>query len=81
MQQPPDHALELQSTLSADGTLRIALAEVPVAPPGDDEVVVRVDVSPINPSDLMPMFASADKRRSDAPAWRPEADLVVLAGL
>lgn len=56
----PDRGLQLQSTLAADGTLRLALAEVPVAQPGDDQIVVRVEAAPINPSDLMTLFAAGD---------------------
>lgn len=56
----PSRGLQLQSTLTEDGTLRLALAEVAVLPPEADQIVVRVEAAPINPSDLMPLFASAD---------------------
>jgi NADPH:quinone reductase len=56
----PSHGLQLTSTLEADGLLRLALAEKPVDPPGDDEVVVRLEAVPVNPSDLMTLLAGAD---------------------
>jgi NADPH2:quinone reductase len=52
--------LELRSTVKANGTLEIMLAEVPMPEPGDDDVVVRIDASPINPSDLGLLFGAAD---------------------
>src|ERR1700759_5393246 len=48
----PEQALELRSLVTSQGTLDIALHEVSVAPPAANEVVVRVEASPINPSDL-----------------------------
>ena len=57
---PPTTGLELRSTLSDDGTATLALHEYDVAPPGDDEVVVRIEAAPINPSDLGMLFAMGD---------------------
>ncbi|WP_156296568.1 zinc-binding dehydrogenase [Mycobacterium paragordonae] len=56
----PDTALELRSLVSSDGTLELSLHEVPVPKPGADEVLVRVEAAPINPSDLGLLVASAD---------------------
>lgn len=56
----PDTALELRSLVTSTGTLELSLQEVPVATPGDNEVLVRVEASPINPSDLGLLVASAD---------------------
>ncbi len=53
-------ALELRSTIKSGGTLEILLAEVPVPEPKDNEVVVRVEATPINPSDLGLLFGAAD---------------------
>jgi len=52
--------LELRSTIKTNSTLEIMLAEVPMPEPGDDDVVVRIDASPINPSDLGLLFGAAD---------------------
>ena len=56
----PGEALELRSLVTSTGTLELSLREVPVPSPGANEVVVRVEASPINPSDLGLLVASAD---------------------
>jgi len=43
-----------------EGTLELSLARVPTPEPKPDEVVVRIDATPINPSDLGLMLAGAD---------------------
>ena len=52
--------LQLRSTVKKEGILELTLARVPTPDPKSDEVVVRVDAAPINPSDLGLMFAGAD---------------------
>lgn len=56
----PSTCLELRSTLGDDGFVTLAVGETTVTPPGDDEVVVRIEAAPINPSDLGMLFAMAD---------------------
>jgi NADPH2:quinone reductase len=56
----PMSTLELRSTVSDDGSVRLALHRDDVPPPGDDQVVVRVEAAPINPSDLGMLFGMAD---------------------
>jgi len=56
----PDHGLQVTSMLGADGTLELELTERPIAEPGPDQVVVRIEAAPINPSDLISLLASAD---------------------
>ena len=56
----PDTALELRSLVTAQGTLELSLHDVPVPTPSDDEVLVRVEAAPINPSDIGLLVASAD---------------------
>ncbi|TDJ23154.1 MAG: NADH oxidase [Gammaproteobacteria bacterium] len=53
-------ALQLRSTIKQDGTLELTLAATPIPQPNDDEVLVRVEASPINPSDLGLLFGAAD---------------------
>ena len=48
----PKTALQLRSHLKASGELEISLAEVAVPEPGPDDVIIRVEATPINPSDL-----------------------------
>jgi NADPH:quinone reductase-like Zn-dependent oxidoreductase len=52
--------LQLRSTVKKEGTLELSLARVPTPEPKPDEVVVRIDATPINPSDLGLMLAGAD---------------------
>jgi len=52
--------LELRSLVRDDGQLELSLVSVEVPSPQADEVVVRVEGSPINPSDQGLMFAVAD---------------------
>lgn len=51
---------ELRSTALADGTLRLTLDDVTFDTPGNDEVIVRVEAAPINPSDLGLLLGPAD---------------------
>ena len=53
-------ALQLRSMIKRDGTLELSLEAVPIPQPKDDEVLVRVEASPINPSDLGLLFGVAD---------------------
>ena len=56
--------LQLRSLATAEGELQLSLAVVPVKEPGPDEVVVRVDATPINPSDIGLLFGAADMGRA-----------------
>lgn len=56
----PTRGLQLRSLLKIDGHLELSLAEVDVAPPAHDEIVVRIEASPINPSDLGLLLGAAD---------------------
>ena len=56
----PSTALQLQSLVRSSGELEVSLAEVPVPEPGADEVLVRIEATPINPSDLGLLFGAAD---------------------
>jgi NADPH2:quinone reductase len=57
---PPVSGLQLRSKVSADAQLEISLVEVETPAPGTDEVLVRIDAAPINPSDLGLLFGMAD---------------------
>ena len=48
----PTRGRSLRSTISSSGELRLELAERDIPEPGSSEVVVAVEASPINPSDL-----------------------------
>jgi NADPH:quinone reductase-like Zn-dependent oxidoreductase len=50
---------ELRSTVQ-DGRLRLSLETVRIDDPADDEIVVRVEAAPINPSDIGLLIGPAD---------------------
>lgn len=52
--------LQLRSTVKREGVVEVSLTSVPIPEPKPDEVVVRIEASPINPSDVGLMFAGAD---------------------
>lgn len=56
----PNTALELRSLVKASGELELSLASVPVPVPAENDVLVRVEASPINPSDIGLLFGAAD---------------------
>ena len=71
----PDRALELRSLVTSHGTLELSLHDVPVPSPAGDEVLVRVEASPINPSDLGVLIAGADMSTATV-AGTPERPVV-----
>ena len=48
----PAEALQLRSLVRADQMLELFLDLVPVPEPGPNEVVIRVEAAPLNPSDM-----------------------------
>ena len=63
-------ALQLRSLIKSSGELEISLASVPIPEPGPDEVVVRIEASPMNPSDLGLLFGAADLSTTRASGTR-----------
>jgi NADPH:quinone reductase len=81
--------LQLRSTVKKDGTLELSLAKVPTPEPKPEEVIVRMEASPINPSDQGLLFGGADMSTAkasgtaDSPvvtATIPAASMKGLAG-
>jgi NADPH2:quinone reductase len=62
----PATALQLRSLVTPDQTVEIFLDEVQVPAPGPNEVLVRVEAAPINPSDLGLLLAGADYTAAQA---------------
>ena len=62
----PATMLQLRSMIRASGELELSLAEVPVPQPGPDEVLVKVQATPMNPSDLGLLFGTADMSTAKA---------------
>jgi NADPH:quinone reductase len=69
----PATALQLRSLVGADQKVELFLEAVEIPEPGPGEVVVRVEATPINPSDLGLLLAGADVTAavSSGPADRP----------
>jgi len=53
-------ALQLRSIVKAGGELEVSLESVAIPDPGKDEVLVRIEAAPVNPSDLGLLFSAAD---------------------
>ena len=81
--------LQLRSLIKRSGELEISLLNVPTPEPGPDEVVVRVEATPINPSDLGLLTGAADLSTAKASGTRdspvitakvPEGSMKAMAG-
>ena len=55
-----DTNIQLTSTISEDNKLTLALKDIDIPQPSADEVVIRIEAAPLNPSDLAVMFSAAD---------------------
>jgi NADPH:quinone reductase-like Zn-dependent oxidoreductase len=65
----------IQSLVTTEGEVNLSLAQGEVGDPGPDEVIVRVEAAPINPSDLGLMFAFGELGRATF-AGTPESPVV-----
>jgi NADPH:quinone reductase len=81
--------LQLRSLIKNSGELELSLAQVAIPEPAADEVVVRVEASPINPSDLGLLTGAADMStarvsgsgdRTVVTATVPETMMKAMAG-
>ena len=66
---------QLRSTIDTNGNLELTLENVKAGEPADDEIVVRIEATPINPSDLGLLLGPADlttmtKPHADRPGLR-----------
>jgi NADPH:quinone reductase len=57
---PQRTQLQLRSLVRSSGQLELSLAEVPIPHPGPGEALVRIEASPLNPSDQGLLFGAAD---------------------
>lgn len=60
----PRTGLELRSRITLEGRLELSLESVAVPAPAAHEIVVRVEASPLNPSDLGLLLGPADPTRA-----------------
>ncbi len=83
------NGLQLRSLIKKSGELEISLLDVPTPEPAADEVVVRVEAAPINPSDLGLLIGAADMSTAKASGDKgapvitakvPEAAMRAMAG-
>ncbi|UPK31939.1 zinc-binding dehydrogenase [Bradyrhizobium sp. 186] len=81
--------LQLRSLIRKSGELEISLVDVPTPEPAADEVVVRVEAAPINPSDLGLLIGAADMSTAKASGTKespvitakvPEGAMRAMAG-
>ena len=70
--------LQLRTTVRKEGRIELSLESVPIPEPAEDEVVVRVEASPINPSDLGMLFGPADLSTIES-TGTPDAPVVSAA--
>lgn len=60
------HGLQLRSLVKANGALELSLVSVETPAPGPDEITIRVEAAPINPSDLGLLVGAADMSTAQA---------------
>jgi NADPH:quinone reductase-like Zn-dependent oxidoreductase len=60
MSHAGDTGLQLRSLIKASGELEISLVDVPTPEPRTDQVVVRIEATPLNPSDIGLLLGAAD---------------------
>ena len=81
--------LQLRSLVKDSGELELSLVRIATPEPAPDEVVVRVEATPINPSDIGLLFGAADPatlavsgtgERTVARARIPEGAMRAMAG-
>ena len=68
--------LQLRSTITSAGQLELKLVDIETPAPLPNEVVVRVEAAPINPSDLGLLLGPADMTKAKV-VGRPDARVVI----
>jgi NADPH:quinone reductase len=63
-------SLQLRSLVKESGELELTLISAEVPEPGDDEVTIRIDATPINPSDIGLLTGPADMTAARASGGR-----------
>lgn len=64
----PSIGRSLRSTITSDGALQLRLVEEPIPEPTGSQVLVQVEATPINPSDLGVLLGPADPATLEAAA-------------
>jgi NADPH2:quinone reductase len=83
----PTQGLQLTSTVNDNGTLHIVVQHQTLAQPADDEVMIEVQATPLNPSDIGLLCGAADMSTAvNQPGQRaisaqiPERAMPAMAG-
>ncbi|MCV6626802.1 MAG: zinc-binding dehydrogenase [Cellvibrionaceae bacterium] len=78
-----DTNLQLRSLVTDDNHLELSLVELPMPEPGADDIVVKMEASPLNPSDLALLFGPADLSTAvySGTPERPQVRAEIPAGL
>ncbi|MEZ4334159.1 MAG: zinc-binding dehydrogenase [Myxococcota bacterium] len=74
---PPQESFELRSLITRERGLALSLVSVSPPAPAANEVVIRVEASPVNPSDLGLLLGPADPARAVARGSGTEAVLEI----
>ena len=83
----PATSLQLRSLLHASGELEISLVDQPLPQPAEHEVLIRIEATPLNPSDQGLLLGPADLDTLEAagtaerPVLRARVPSAALAGL
>jgi NADPH2:quinone reductase len=75
----PLTGLQLRSLVKSNATLELSIVSTTMPEPAADEVILRVEAAPINPSDLLLLFGFADL--STVKASGPASSPVVTASI
>jgi NADPH2:quinone reductase len=83
MSDIPTVGLQLRSLVKSTGVLELSLQDTEVQAPGPNEVLVRVEASPVNPSDLGMVLGMADVTTAEqaGTAERPVLTAQIPQGL
>jgi NADPH:quinone reductase len=75
--------LQLRSTVTDTGVLELTLVEVPIPEPKENEVILRIEAAPINPSDLGLLLAGADiaTAKASSTGGQPSATAAIDPGV
>tara|TARA_B110000503_G_scaffold63792_1_gene100647 strand:+ start:26914 stop:28041 length:1128 start_codon:yes stop_codon:yes gene_type:complete len=78
-----DTGLQLRSKITQDRVLELTLVDIPIPTPGRGDVVVQVEATPLNPSDLALLFGPADLStvKVSGSAERPVVTADIPAGM
>jgi NADPH:quinone reductase-like Zn-dependent oxidoreductase len=83
------HGLQLRSLIKSNGEFELSLLDVATPAPAPDEIVVRIEAAPLNPSDIGLLIGPADMASARASGTKdnpivearvPEAAMKAMAG-